>query len=167
MSYIALATTTLTTATSSVTFSSIPTSVNGVALRDLVLVYTATTDANNRDIRVRCNGITTQSYPTVIMVGNGSSAFSQARTTDTGFVFHYFADSSATANAVPVIAQFMDYSASDKQKTVLARANNSAVGVNATAGRFTSTNAITSVSIHADSGTLASGFTAALYGIAG
>jgi hypothetical protein len=162
MSYIALATTTLSSSATSVTFSSIPGNY-----RDLILVYTAVTDANNRDIRVRCNGVSTQSYPTVIMVGNGSSSFGEARTTDTGFVFHYFADSSANANQVPVITQFMDYSATDKHKTVLARANNSGVGVNGTAGRFTSTNAITSVSIHADSGTLASGFTAALYGIAG
>lgn len=155
-----LATLTLTGTDTEIVFSSIP-----ATYRDLILVYTAVTDANNRDIRVRCNGVTTQSYPTVIMAGSGSSALSTARTTDTGFVFHYYADSSTTVNAVPVIAQFMDYSATDKHKTVLARANNASVGVTATAGRFTSTDAITSISVKADTGTFVSGATFSLYGV--
>jgi hypothetical protein len=158
--YTPIASITLAATASSVVFSGLP-----QTFRDLILVYTAMTDANNRDVRVRCNGVSTQSYPVVVMAGSGSSALSTSRTTDTGFVFHYFADSSTNANQVPVIAQFLDYSATDKQKIVLARANNSAVGVNATAGRFTTNDAITSVSVHADSGTFSVGFTASLYGI--
>ena len=165
--YTPLGTITLSASASEVIFSGIPASLNGQSFRDLVLIYTAVTDANNRDVRVRCNGVSTQSYPVVIMSGSGSSTFSASRTTDTGFVFHYYGDSSTGVNQVPVIAQFLDYTATDKHKVVLSRANNAANGLNATAGRFTSTSAITSITVAADSGTFVAGATFSIYGIAG
>mgnify|MGYP007006659575 CR=1 FL=1 len=65
MSYIALATTTLGSAASSVTFSSIPASVNGVALRDLVVVLTTPTAAGNANGTIFFNGDTGGNYSRV------------------------------------------------------------------------------------------------------
>jgi hypothetical protein len=59
----------------------------------------------------------------------------------------------------------MDYSATDKHKTVLSRANNAANGVTAIAGRWASTSAITSIVLTFQSSSLATGSTVALYGV--
>jgi hypothetical protein len=58
----------------------------------------------------------------------------------------------------------MDYSVTDKQKTVLSRTNSS-FGTDITAGRWASTSAITSVTVYPSSGDFEIGSTFALYGI--
>ncbi len=70
------------------------------------------------------------------------------------------------SNLSDAIAQIMDYSATDKHKTVLVRVGNvgnSEVGANA--GRWASTAAITSVRVAPNDGTFSSGSTFNLYGI--
>jgi hypothetical protein len=64
------------------------------------------------------------------------------------------------------IAHIMDYSATDKHKTVLARSNDASMVTYASASRWASTNAITSILIDPDSTTqIAVGSTLSLYGI--
>jgi hypothetical protein len=60
----------------------------------------------------------------------------------------------------------MDYSATDKHKTVLVRSNIPADTVAAHAVRWANTAAITTVGVAAISGTWSAGTTFALYGIA-
>jgi len=70
------------------------------------------------------------------------------------------------------ISSIMDYSATDKHKTVISRFNRvggdatSADGTGAVAVRWADTSAITSIVIFPTANTLASGSTFSLYGIA-
>jgi hypothetical protein len=65
------------------------------------------------------------------------------------------------------IMQIMDYSATDKHKSVLCRFKRGGGydSVWMLAGRWANTNAITSISFGPASGTLDAGLTASLYGI--
>ena len=69
--YIPLATTTLTSATNSVTFGSIPTGT----YRDLIIVMDGDTAASTRPV-LRLNGDTSSSYSGVMMSDDGSSSYS-------------------------------------------------------------------------------------------
>jgi hypothetical protein len=59
----------------------------------------------------------------------------------------------------------MDYSATDKHKTVLVRSNAASTGVEAIAQRWASTAAITSILVFPSTGSWAAGGTFSLYGI--
>jgi len=156
MSYIALATTTLGSAASSVTFSSIPTSVNGVALRDLILVYDAQ-GGSAQEVRLALNG-STANGSFVFMLGDGSSPASGTASALIG--------GTISTNRSNNILQFMDYSATDKHKTILIRSNRPSEAVLAYACRWAQTTAINSVQVYPNSGNWSSGGTFSLYGVA-
>lgn len=169
MSYFALATTTLSSAASSVTFSSIPTSVNGVALRDLIVVANASGTVNDQGMRLRFNGDSGSNYSTVAM-GGFSSAFSFQTTTTHALFYSIQIGVNSNGIHTPVIGQIMDYSATDKHKTLLTRANgqnNSSTETTALVTRWANTNAITSMVFTLASGNFATGSSFSLYGIAG
>ena len=149
--YTALATVTLGSSAASVTFSNIP-----ATYRDLILIMT-TTGANYSWFRV--NGLTTSIYNRVRMVGNGASASSSSSNATVGYL------SDLTSARTADVLQFMDYSATDKHKTVLTRNNTPDVNTTAQAHRIETTAAITSISINAESSTFASGNTFNLYGV--
>jgi hypothetical protein len=158
MSYIALATTTLGSSASTVTFSSIPTSVGGVALRDLILVYNGTGNAT-APINLQLNG--SGSGSSLYMQGDGSSPGSavDANNLRTGFCI-------SGLNSV-IVAQIMDYSATDKHKTYLSREGMGAGQVVTWAGRRASNDAVTSVAFACVGFSFNSGSTFSLFGIAG
>lgn len=153
--YTALATLTLSSSASSVTFSSIP-----ATYRDLVLVISGTT-TTDKDIWARFNGDTGTNYSGVRMLGNGSSTVSDSQTGQT------FADlGGMTTTQSDAIVNIMDYSATDKHKTTVHRNNKGAAYTLARANRWASTSAITSVAVIASTGLFGSGSTFSLYGIA-
>lgn len=165
MSYIALANITLSSAQSSVTFSSIPTSVNGQNLRDLILIVEGQASSNT-NIFVRFNSDATQTnYNFVFMLGAGSSSGTSGtgNTNGWGVVL-----SSANGRSINHY-QIMDYSATDKHKTTLLRTSQGNGGdVIAYAGRWANNNAINTVAVFPSGGvTFSQGMTLALYGIAG
>jgi hypothetical protein len=134
--YTPLATVTLATTAASVTFSSIP-----ATYRDLILVSRPTT-SNDVTTRLRMNNDSSSSYSLIYMYGYSSGTLS-------GTVSGNYLDiaGSGTQGATS-IAQIMDYSATDKHKTILARqvrGQNSVVA--ATAHRWANTSAITSITI--------------------
>jgi len=144
--YVALATTTLASATATVTFSSIP-----ATYRDLVIVIDGTVGSAGATF-INPNGDSSNlSY--VRMYGTGSSTGSD--TSRTGL---YTAESN-------IIWQFLDYSATDKHKTFLVRANATGNQVAALAGRWASTAAITSLVIDHSTSDFQSGTTFSLFGI--
>jgi len=151
--YTPIASITLGSSASSVTFSSIPQDY-----RDLVLVINGGASAA-ATIEFQFNGDTTGSnYSQVNMIGDGSSATSSAQS-DRNFI--YF----DSANSISIL-EIMDYSATDKHKTTLTR-DNTLAQVSAKASRYASTTAITSIKFQdAGGATLDSGTTLALYGIA-
>jgi len=165
-SYIPIASQTLTSAASSVTFSSIPTTLDGKTLRDLVLVCEFTTDsATNAELRLRVNGDTSSIYSSVSMAGDGSTAQSTSTTTNV-FRLGRFVVFNNTYRGFSTCS-FLDYAQTDKHKSWLVRTDAAANGTEALAGRYGSTSAITSMNIFPTAGNLAIGSTFSLYGIEG
>ena len=155
--WVPLATTTLSSSAASVTFGSIPS-----GYRDLVLACSGTTSVN-ATILARLNGDAGNNYSWVYMRGNGSTAVSGANSSDTSIL------TGATAywiNASPTntVLQFLDYSATDKHKTVLCRNDGSTRASEATCSRWANTAAITQIAMTLTSGTFNTG-TFSLYGI--
>jgi hypothetical protein len=150
--YIALATTTLGSAASSVTFTSIP-----GTYKDLILVFDGTPTSTADTILYFNSDTTNGNYSTVEMVGDGSST-SSSTFLSTGAVY--------TSQRANFIFNIMDYSATDKHKTSLIRNNAPANNVRARAYRWANTSAVTSVSFRTQSSTFAAGSTFSLYGVA-
>jgi hypothetical protein len=157
--YTALATRTLTGTAASVTFSSIP-----ATYRDLILVTDATiTAAGSTDgYGLRFNGDTGSNYFYVRMVGTGSAAQS-AQATTTFALGGVIGD----VNKGLTMFQIMDYSATDKHKTVITRSNGGfANWTQASASRWANTAAITSVLLRSNSSyNFSIGSTFSLYGV--
>ena len=152
--YTALATVTLASTATSITFSSIP-----ATYRDLVLVTNGKATAT-ASLRIRVNSDTGNNYFWVRMIGEAAGAFSDSSSPAN------FLDGGnpSTTEGYMSITQFMDYSATDKHKTTLHRIsfpNNTHVLANG--GRWLNTAAITSIQVY--NPTFAVGFTASLYGI--
>lgn len=155
--YIALANLTLTGTDAEVSFTSIPNTY-----RDLVVVIDGTVTAN-AGARMEFNNDTGQNYSWVY-IGASTTAFEESAQSQTVFVqgvatlvagqrFHH-------------IVQIMDYSATDKHKTILSTANENNVSVTArTVGRWASTTAVNRIDVFLSTSTYAQGTTFALYGI--
>ena len=151
--YTPIASITLGSSASSVTFSSIPQDY-----RDLVLVVQGGTSAGSTtSVEILPNGSSADGS-LVNMGGNGSTTFSNT----SAKIFFDFDSSDSLA-----ITQVMDYSATDKHKTFLIRSNCvTNARVTATAGRWAQTTAITSLEISETGGsTLDAGTTLSLFGI--
>jgi hypothetical protein len=159
--YTPIATTTLGSTASSYTFSSIPSTYT-----DLVLVTTAKTSSGSNDAIVRFNGDTGTNYSSTFLSGSGSAA-SSARTSNTTYAFldSYGWVTSTDFNVC--ITQIMNYSNTTTYKTIMARSNNAAAGVDAIVSLYRSTSAISSITLFlASSLSFATGSTFTLYGIA-
>jgi len=156
--YIALANTTLTGTASSITFSSIPATYRDLVLVTNVVATSGVGGAGEQDIRFRFNSDSGNNYNRVAMTGNGSATASFAVSNED----HLFILLSSSVISTGLV-HIMDYSATDKHKTVLARGNLSNGRVQALAGRWADTSAITSITCLLDN--FASGGTLALYGI--
>jgi hypothetical protein len=150
--YTALATVTLGSSAASVTFSSIP-----ATYRDLVLVINmAGTSSGYMNLVINSDS---SNFTRVYAVGSSGGALSAADSTS------FFGGFSSSFNNLQIL-NFMDYSATDKHKTILIREN---IGGSDTAMdtiRWASTSAITTIQIGTPSGDFASTSTLALYGIA-
>jgi len=157
--YVALATTTLPSATATVTFSSIP-----ATYRDLVLVIDGQqSNSGGSEVVMQINGDGSSSYTNVRMNGNGTNT-SSASYTET-----FITLAQATRGVrFTTVTSIMDYSATDKHKTVLSRGNQGGGGdgVGAIAGRWPSTSAVTSIAAKNYFGeNFDAGTTFSLYGI--
>jgi hypothetical protein len=155
--YTPLATITLTGTDTEVVFASIPNTY-----RDLILVadFVAAT-TTNAELLVRFNSDSGNNYSQVRMTGNGSSASSGSASGVNGARIGYGPNSSTRSNAV---IQIMDYSATDKHKTLLGRTNEPDE-VWAVACRWANTAAVTSVSFLYEGVSLGIGSTFSLYGV--
>jgi hypothetical protein len=145
-----------------ITFSSIP-----QTYRDLMLII-ATTASQNSGSGIQFNGDTnyTSNYSRVAMTGNGSTTGSFTNSGSSNPAGNH--DMGALRPNGNLIAQILDYSATDKHKTILSRTNGAGNDVFAIALRWASTSAVTQMVITDDSGNgLLSGTTLYLYGIAG
>lgn len=143
---------TLASTSSEVVFSSIP-----QGYRDLVFVYNGTV-SGGAFARMRFNSDGGFNYGNIQMYGSGSAVSSSMPGNGDNIEIAEF---QPTHNLV--ISQIMDYSATDKHKTVLGRSNNASSNVQGKAGRWANTAAITSIQILASN--MLSGSTLSLYGV--
>jgi hypothetical protein len=152
--YTPLATVTLGSSASSVTFSSIP-----ATYRDLILVASGTATSNGA-LFLRYNGDTGANYSRVIMVGDGSTASSGSNTsqTFTGLVLWQTTQGNLLVNV-------QDYSATDKHKTGINRGDVAAAETFAGAHRWANNDAVTSITIFHGTAQMAVGTTLDLYGV--
>jgi hypothetical protein len=157
--YTPLATVTLGTAVSQITFASIP-----ATYRDVIVVIDGALSGG--DVQAQLNADTGSNYSTVIMRAN-ATVNSQ---THSGGSMQLFLGSTTSGARLNVISQFMDYSATDKHKTALSRSGyKSSTGVDtveATASRWANTAAVNSIKI-ISGGNFQIGTTMSLYGIVG
>lgn len=158
--YEPIATTTLGSAASSVTFSSISSTYT-----DLVLVYNGKFASANGQIALQFNSDTGSNYSNTELYGNGSTAGSSRESNVTSMRLGY----TQTANIENMnIMQIMNYSNSTTNKTVIARQNTagSASGAAAHVGLWRSTAAINAINIICYNGiNFATGSTFTLYGV--
>jgi len=159
-----LATVTLGASASSVTFSSIP-----ATYRDLILVYQYARASGETSLNVRFNGDTGSNYSFVNMIGSSFSGATSTSNTFTGIVPEQGNQGNPNTDVGRGIwhYQIMDYSATDKHKTVLHRHNSVNAAANwttAQATRWANTAAITSISF-TTSVDMSAGSNFSLYGV--
>jgi len=152
--YDLLASTTLASSASSVTFSSIDQSYG-----DLVLVFDGTL-TGNASINFQLNSDTGSNYNYVLMRGNGSSGDSSDSVNVAFGTFGY------AVGQTLVKIELLDYTATDKHKSILSRLNNSTYTF-AHANRWASTAAINRIDFILSGGeSFAAASTFNLYGVA-
>ena len=132
-----------------------------------MLVCNSKAVSSGGNLLFRINSVSTASYLFVRATGTGSAATSGAPAAQTeGYAQVTLAND--TTNFDNEILHFMDYSATDKHKTVLGRADvasGSFPGTEMIATRFASTSAITTIQVYFGTGNIAAGSTFSLYGI--
>jgi hypothetical protein len=155
--------TTLATSASSVTFSGISATGKG----DLVLVVDGIATGTDGYQAMRFNGDSSSAYSTVYMSGNGTSAASYAWGANALNKIALWGPSPElfTSSRTLTTISIADFSASDKHKSALIRVNNAANITTASANRWSSTAAITSIEIFTITTSWAAGSTLFLYQI--
>lgn len=159
--YTQIASTTLGSAASTVTFSSIPSTYT-----DLVLVMNLGSSTTNGDVVINVNGDSGTNYSRTILYGTGSAAGSVRGTNDTRFNLTYYGNATTAFSWVGIV-NFMNYSNTTTYKTFLSKATNAdTYGVNTEVGLWRNTAAITSMVIANPAYNFITGSTFNLYGIA-
>jgi hypothetical protein len=156
----ALANITLSTTANSITFSSISS-----AYRDLYFVFTQPAQGNHVRPLIRLNADSSSAnYSEIRAVGNGSTA-SAASLSNAGFdPVGFF---SSYLDAFQIVGHVMDYSATDKHKSALFRADGYSQATIMEAGRWANTSAVNTLTFQvAGANPFVAGVSVALYGVA-
>ena len=159
ITYEPIATTTLGSATNTVTFSSIPSTYT-----DLVLILNGG-GSNPANFQTQVNGDTGSNYSTTTIYGTGSTAAS-GRYTNLNQMYN-----AGVVAAIPTtlsamsIANFMNYSNTTTYKTVLSRYSDSSNETTTNVSLWRNTAAINTIRIFSFSASYLVGTTFTLYGI--
>ena len=161
--YVALATTTLSGGETELTFSSIP-----ATYRDLIIVAGSVFSTNDVGMRIQFNSDTGANYSNVNAWASSPSSY-DSNTVDTTRIFFagYNVGMSTADRPSFALGSIMDYSATDKHKTVLSRWRTQSASADETgmvASRWANTDAINTIRLFTTSGSFSSG-TISLYGI--
>ena len=158
--YEPIATTTITTTTTGITFSSIP-----ATYTDLVLVLSLTTSTEDASVNLRFNGDTATNYSYTNIYGRYATSVASERGSSTAQIVilgAYY----GTSTTIPTLARVNIFNyAGSTNKTVLSEATGDKNGtgeVGRWVGLWRNTAAITSLTIQ---NTVLSGTTMTLYGI--
>jgi hypothetical protein len=155
--YEAIATTTLSSATNSVNFTSIP-----ATYTDLVLIGDFTCSANGTNAGIYFNS-STGSVSQTSMYGSSTTAGSYRLTGYSNIFFGAGGD--VANNRQNIIVSIANYSNSTTNKTCLIRYNTVSNAVMEVVGMRNNTAAITAVNLTTQAGNYNSGSTFTLYGI--
>ena len=156
--YTLIASQTLASAASSVTFSDIPQTYT-----DLIIPVVIGNSANGtRDLQWKFNGDSGSNYSGIALEGNGGTASSGR---DTSFTYLRANGSANNTPSTPTIIHLMDYSNSTTYKTMLSRSNSTTWVMITKAHLWRSTAAITSIVFTCESSNFVAGSTFKLYGI--
>ena len=160
--YEAIATNTLGSNATDITFSSISSSYT-----DLVLVINVNgVSSAGGTLHCQVNSDTGNNYSFTFLGGNGSTASSsRLSSTDRMLLTDYVVGLSTTTPTM-VIAQFQNYSNTTTYKTMLSRGSGASTEVDAGVSLWRSTAAINAIKIYMSGGkSMLTGTTASLYGI--
>lgn len=154
--YTPIATTTLGSATASVTFNSFS------GYTDIVAVLNPTRVTADTNATIRFNSDSGTNYSWTQIYGDGTSAISD-RTTNATYINLGYTNTTQPAKIVYI----QNYGNSSTYKTVLVRHSNASTVAQAIVGMWRNTAAITSITFAlSDGNNLAAGSTFTLYGIA-
>jgi hypothetical protein len=159
--YEPIATTTLGSAATTITFSSIPSTYT-----DLRLVFVGTNDSTNILLGIRFNNDSGLNYSITPLSGSGTSASSTRRTSRSSIEPLFEGDMSST-NPIMATMDLFSYTGSTN-KTCLTSGSTDYNGsgyVTRTVGLWRNTSAVNRIDIYVASGNLDTGSTATLYGI--
>ena len=139
--YTALASVTLTSPQLTISFGNIPSEY-----RDLRLVMCATnaTTATATDGYFRLNSDSGAYYNRVKLNGSGSTATSASNSSDTQIYYDLW----STSSPVLLTLDILDYSQTDKHKSMLLRGTDANSGVYLMAARYAQTTAINSITFY-------------------
>jgi hypothetical protein len=154
--YEPIATTTLGSAASSVTFSSIPGTYT-----DLIVVMNYANSTGLADVYFQFNGDTGSNYSRTQLFGTGSAAGSNRGTNETAFNGVGYVGTTWSQS----ISHIMNYSNTTTNKTILVRNDGTSNLVMANVGLWRNTSAITSILIGYSTNNFIAGSTFTLYGI--
>ena len=172
-SFESIATTTVSTAVASVTFSSIPATYTHLQIRGITKAVGTANIAVNGLFQI--NSDTGSNYSRHLLDGNGSSATSTGSASQTSIVFCPIPDSNIAGSGSMFggfVMDILDYTNTNKYKTVRSLSgydlNNATYGaLRFYTGLWKNTNAITSITFSPDGVNLAQYSSFALYGIKG
>lgn len=153
--YEPIASTTLATSASDITFTSIPGDWT-----DLVIVLHGA-NSEGSAVAITFNSDTSTNYSMTYVQGNGTAASSDRRADQNGAWFASW----TTGGPHIAIIHVMSYANTNVYKTFLSAAERIGAATIRYVGLWRSTSAITSVTLDPVFGTLQAGTTAALYGI--
>lgn len=159
--YEKIATTTLGSAASSITFSSIASTYT-----DLIIIVQGTYSTSDSIITLRYNNDSAANYSDTTMYGNGTSAASYRNTGATSIQVGWYPHPGGAAVVSNTTIQILNYSNATTYKTNICRADTANVqGTAARVGLWRSTAAINRIDLIMSTGNLQSGTTATIYGI--
>lgn len=159
--YDSIATTTLGSAASSITFSSITGTYTDLRI---VIVGTA---VDTGAVRMRLNGDSGSNYSQTYLYGDGASAASARATSNSNIQFSVFGTGLSTTLPHMATVDLFSYAGSTN-KTQLIEFSHDKNGSGSTeriVSLWRSTSAITQIQIYNSGGNFAAGYTATLYGI--
>lgn len=155
VTYTPIATITTTSSNASVSFANIPSTY-----RDLILVYNGTNSSSTGGMLVRINADSGNNYNDLFLSHNGDTPAAGIQT-NTNNANIFFGTTARTLG----ISQFIDYSATNKHKTILTRDTAGGTNVRATVTRWANTAAITQIQILRSDATISVGSTFKLFGV--
>lgn len=162
--YEPIATTTLGSNQTDITFSSISGSFT-----DLILICQYASQIDNYNFRLRFNSDTGNNYSDTVLTGWSSASSTRLSNYSSILMTQYYGAGTTLAKPGTTIAHIMNYSNTTTNKTVIFRDNAVTDGgniqVGSGVGLWRNTAAITSMTFGTNSGYLVSGTTATLYGI--